>query len=1362
MRNATFTIALLAAIFLLQDSSSFAQDVTSYNCPPAAALSGEEEALRAATKKYLTALRAKDWDAISKLSVSSLKAKVNPNTPFSTDFNQTHGLMKDLLQPLEIEGMSFEIQGVSGKPCEASVRYTLSLRTDDPQTRKLAIDVTDFRRMVLWKRFECDCPPGNVTEWKISSDVADVGDMAKALAAAKTTHEQRLLMLGQTDNDLEKLATDLSLKGYDMLAQERTSEAFNILRLGQVVLGQIKHHERFKQLMELKELEKTLGEARKAKDPQREASTLHSMGDLYLALGQYEQARKLFEDSLNLIDVSTNAEAVAKGYEGVARTYIEPGEYARATRYYLKILERYKSLVWKAGQNNDEFKEALIEVLYHIEILYEAQGRDDLAQRVHQEIFNRVKRGGEEEAAFLYQLSELHMNDGNIAKAAEYLEKNLSITGFLYFAKFITKQLDILDNSKMKSEMEEDKWVWSFLYKLAELQSKSGNIAKAIEYLEMFLSITKRLQTPDLYKGEMDFWQDVFVLRSSIFLTELYLRQNNYSKAARYLVQVQDAWKSVEESTATQNDIIPRLESLLYGAQGSQELATFRSNQSIKILINQALGKGGQQAATLNILTQIKVLALEQLAQEKWEAARERLSLLIRLAEPTGDEFLIAQAYWIIAEIYHHENNNPLALENYNKSLQVLERTKPRSGVSLTQLQEWIAIVRYGIGQAHASLGNYEQALSSYRNILERRSSSFYKQNDTDILYAVAATYFGQGRYDMALSAISEALSLAKNSGKRDSLWKIHTLTGKIHRALKHHNLAAYSFKAAIKEIEASRYKIVGGERITQRFFEDKLTPYYEMIAMLVEQNRCQEALGYGEQSKSRVLLDVLKQGRKDILRDVTDQEREQEQALKSRMFAAERQFELAKTEQPGSPTAAQLNQIRNKRVEARLEYEAFRADLLLTHSKPNASPKALAGIISPAEIAELMPAGGALLEFVVTDDKTYLFILTGGGGNAGGKHASSPPARCMIHSIAIGAEELNNRVEKLNQRIANSDGVVQPLARELYDLLLKPSQEALNGRTTLVIVPDRYLWTLPFQALQLNDGRYLLQESAIYYAPSLSSLKEMKKTRARNTAQPGRAARTSTEMPARSQTKNPTLLVMANPAPLSNRPEQTEGVNSAITLSPLLKTETQARALAGLYGPGRSKVYVRADADEGRFREEAQGFDVIHLGAHGILDDDDPMYSRIVLSGAKKRIGSEDSAPPSATAPTAADTAEDGLLEAWEIMDLKLKANLVVLSACETARGRVGDGEGLVGLTWALFMAGVPSTVVSQWKVDEEATTELMYSFHESLVRSARADPAHPRKAEALRQASLKLIGSEKYRHPYYWAGFVLVGDGN
>ena len=145
----------------------------------------------------------------------------------------------------------------------------------------------------------------------------------------------------------------------------------------------------------------------------------------------------------------------------------------------------------------------------------------------------------------------------------------------------------------------------------------------------------------------------------------------------------------------------------------------------------------------------------------------------------------------------------------------------------------------------------------------------------------------------------------------------------------------------------------------------------------------------------------------------------------------------------------------------------------------------------------------------------------------------------------------------------------------------------------------------------------------------------------------------------------------------------------------------------------------------------------MLHLAAHGVLDDVNPLYSRFLLA--------------------TESNSEDGFLEAREIMKLDLHADLAVLSACQTARGQVASGEGLIGMSWALFIAGTSTTVVSQWKVDSASTARLMIDFHRNL----QSEKGRSGAAEALRKAALKLMADPKYRHPFFWSGFVVVGNG-
>jgi CHAT domain-containing protein len=336
--------------------------------------------------------------------------------------------------------------------------------------------------------------------------------------------------------------------------------------------------------------------------------------------------------------------------------------------------------------------------------------------------------------------------------------------------------------------------------------------------------------------------------------------------------------------------------------------------------------------------------------------------------------------------------------------------------------------------------------------------------------------------------------------------------------------------------------------------------------------------------------------------------------------------------------------------------------------------------------------------------------------------------ADLQVYTLAVKAADVAERAERFRQQLAEDDLDFQPLARALYDLLLKPAQSQLQNKTTLVIVPDGTLWNLPFQALQSAAGRYLLEEHAIFYAPSLTVLREMVKAH----RQPTKRAQSQS-----------TLLAFGNPAVSKQTAEGVRRVALDEKLEPLPEAEKQVSELARLYGLSQSRVYTGADAREDRAKREAGNYRILQFATHGILNNGSPMYSHLVLARAE------------------GDSNEDGLLEAHEMMKLNLHADMVVLSACETGRGRIGAGEGLIGMSWALFVAGSATTIASQWKVESASTNELMLEFHRNLKSGSEDAQMQITKARALQQAALKLMRDGRYAHPFYWAGFVVMGDG-
>jgi CHAT domain-containing protein len=197
--------------------------------------------------------------------------------------------------------------------------------------------------------------------------------------------------------------------------------------------------------------------------------------------------------------------------------------------------------------------------------------------------------------------------------------------------------------------------------------------------------------------------------------------------------------------------------------------------------------------------------------------------------------------------------------------------------------------------------------------------------------------------------------------------------------------------------------------------------------------------------------------------------------------------------------------------------------------------------------------------------------------------------------------------------------------------------------------------------------------------------------------------------------------------------------------------------------------VGVAAKEENVKSNEHLSTTQRIHFATHGLISERQPQYSGLILS----RPQDEDQRPSLSVAssplsvvkdkdkeqqttdhgPRTTDTVEDGLLQVYEIFNLKLDADLVVLSACRTGLGQEVKGEGLVGLTRAFMYAGAPSLVVSLWEVADQSTAELMVKFYQQLDRAGE-------KAEALRRAKLDLIQTGRYAHPYYWAPFILVGE--
>jgi CHAT domain-containing protein/tetratricopeptide (TPR) repeat protein len=648
-----------------------------------------------------------------------------------------------------------------------------------------------------------------------------------------------------------------------------------------------------------------------------------------------------------------------------------------------------------------------------------------------------------------------------------------------------------------------------------------------------------------------------------------------------------------------------------------------------------------------------------------------------------GEQHEEASLYVNIGTAHATRGDLPRARAALEKAL-----AADRRADAVCQALAWLSKVALAEGRpAEAqSLAERGVALAREKNLRPQLASG---------LEDLAGALLAGGKRPEALAAAQEGSALAEQLRIPGARIANLNVEGRASLALGRREAARRAWQAAIEEVEAYRERVAGGAQERQRFFEAWLAPYHHLLDLRLSEGAVDDALAYAERARARALAEVLQQGQVRVTLSLSPEERAEERALEARLTALQRRAPPAAA--PG--TMASGERPSEDVLEARRALEAFRVRLFARHPELRLA-RAAAPVVRVQEAHDLVSDGRtAVLLYTVAPKATYLFVLASVAGRP----------ELTAHRIPTDAGVLRKKVEAFRGALAARD-LDLGAGRELHRLLMGPAHARLAGRSRLIVIPDGPLWELPFQALQPRPGRFLLEDAAVGYAPSLTVLQAL-----RRRPSAGNAA--------------PSLLAFGNP---------TGGPDAA----PLPEAERQVRALAALYG-SRATSYLGAEARESRAKAEAGHHGVLHFAAHGLLDDASPMYSALLMA-----------AEPSGSA-------DDGRLEARELINLPLQADLAVLSACETARGRVGAGEGMIGLSWALLMAGSANVVVSQWRVDAASTEDLMVGLHRRLQAPGQAAGPEVDVPRALREAALAVRSDPRYRHPFYWAGFTLVGSG-
>lgn len=610
-----------------------------------------------------------------------------------------------------------------------------------------------------------------------------------------------------------------------------------------------------------------------------------------------------------------------------------------------------------------------------------------------------------------------------------------------------------------------------------------------------------------------------------------------------------------------------------------------------------------------------------------------------------------------------------------------------------------IACLAFNQAQFDFMAQKLDSAQKSYMEALEAARAAKDGKTECMALSGLGFTQLAMKNAEAAKESFAKAAQLAEVLNIFDARWDVALGLGKTYRSLGLMPEAETHLKNAVSLVEKERTFL---SRDTFKTFSLDLRQecYLELIDLYASSGRADLALEQAEKGRARAFLDLLagrvNRSAADTVAVIIDGAGERKTA------GAEQQLMAMAETMPDSvvrgvkivPKASSL-----------VESSAY--------SPVNAQAPTL------SEITELVKRHNShVVEYCMLKDKLLIWVV-----DPKGEIKMAPPVMIKAIELKKKIRDTHNSIAtaaKLPKDLVEQDKSREILLKDLYSLLITPIQGFLpeSPDTVVTFVPHGALFSVPFSALMSGKGKYLIEERTVSYLPAIGVLRATEKIASES-----------------DRTKDNTLLAFGNP------------ITKVIAfLGTLPFAEKEVKKVAALFGEGKATLEVGAQATKAAYRSLAPKNSVIHLATHGLISEEHPMDSALVL---------------------APEGADDGLLTVKDILSMPpLKAKMVVLSACQTGRGKI-TGDGVVGLSRAFIIAGAPSVVVSQWNVDDVMTEYQMGEFYKAFLSGKS-------KVAALRDAQIKTIGFmdrllapppgqvANRPNPRLWAAFQLIGDTN
>jgi CHAT domain-containing protein len=755
--------------------------------------------------------------------------------------------------------------------------------------------------------------------------------------------------------------------------------------------------------------------------------------------------------------------------------------------------------------------------------------------------------------------------------------------------------------------------------------------------------------------------------------------------------------------------------------------------------------------------TVLGTLGIAYYSLSRYEKAIEYHQQLLSFSRESKDRLKEAAADSNLALTYCALGRYESAIEFAEQALAIFREVKNRNG-------EGKALGDLGV--AYNGLGRYEKAIEALEQNLAISREVKDREDEGQTLASLGGLYGLLGRYDKAVESYEKSLMIAREI--RDRADEGESLKGlaRVEWSRGNPAQARTLIEQSLQIAESLRSDLMNPESRAS-FLASVQSSYKFYTDLLMHQHQAEPTKGFdalavevSERQRARSLLDLLNEAHADVREGVDGALLERELILGRQLNDKAQRLLQANSPEQAAALKQEISQ---------LETDYERAQAAIRKASPHYAALVQPQPLKLKEIQAQLDPDTLLLEYALGDERSYLWAITKTSlasyelpkGELIDKAAREVHELLTVRSSSQRGESAQQRHERIKQADAKLPGAAQSLSQ----ILLAPVAQQL-GNKRLVIVADGALQYIPFAMLpepsvgssQLSvakqNGQPLVVRHEIVSLPSASALAIQRAELAGRQPAPKLVAviadpvfdRTDPRLgvsATQTNDKGQTQTIAYNDARsiehLAGKSDEESDVTTLRLVIPRLPyTRQEANQILALSPKLSSFSAVDFQASRTTvLNGDLSQYRYVHFATHGLLDSDRPGLSALLFSMVD-----------------AQGKPQNGFLRANDIYNLKLPAELVVLSACQTGLGKEIKGEGLVGLTRGFMYAGAARVVVSLWNINDKATADLMTKFYEKILRQGETPAA------ALRAAQVEMWKQKQWQPPYYWAAFTMQGE--